>query len=198
MFWGFAFQDRRIYVIDNQQRRESSYMKKPIIMVGLMGAGKTSIGQMLAEALGYDFIDSDDVIVTKEGRTIPNIFTQSGEPYFRDVERTVIGDLMQAVEPYVIGTGGGAFMNDETRALIKEKGISVFLKADLEVLLERVGDGEGRPLIEGDPAGKLKALMDSRYPIYSEADITVETLSEPVEQTMGRVKDALYNAYKLA
>ena len=175
------------------------HLEKPVIIVGLMGAGKTSIGKMLAEKLGYDFVDSDEVIVKREEREISKIFEQDGEPHFRMVEREVIADLMIETKPHIIGTGGGAFMNDDTRALVKASdAVSIFLKADLDVLLERVGDGEGRPLLQGDPAGKLQELMDIRYPVYGEADLTVETRSEKPEETLDRVIDTLYNHLKLA
>jgi shikimate kinase len=176
-----------------------AHLEQPVILVGLMGAGKTSIGKMLADELGHRFVDSDEVIVAREGRDIPTIFKESGEAHFRQTEREVLRDLMDDTAPHVIGTGGGAFINDETRQLIKESNaVSLFLKGDLEVLLERVGDGEGRPLLQGDARGKLKELMDIRYPVYAEADITVETRSEEPAQTLSRVMDSLYNHLKLS
>lgn len=177
-----------------------AHLEKPIIIVGLMGAGKTSIGKMLAERLGYEFVDSDDQIILREKRPVSEIFKQSGEPYFRKVEREVIADLMKDNTPHVIGTGGGAFMDDETRkTIINSDAVSVFLKAKLDVLLERVGDGEGRPLLEaGDPETILQDLIEKRYPVYSDADLTIPTYSETLEQTTDRVIDALYNELKLA
>lgn len=176
-----------------------AHLEKPVILVGLMGAGKTSIGKMLAVALGCDFVDSDDIIVERAGCSIPDIFEKHGEPHFRDLERIVIRDLMNDSARHVIGTGGGAFMNDETRGLIKTSdAVSIFLRADLDVLLERVGDGEGRPLLQGDPKGKLQELMDIRYPFYGEADLIVDTKSEAPEVTLNLVIDTLYNHLKLA
>lgn len=174
-------------------------LEKPLVIIGLMGAGKTSIGNMLAEELGYDFVDSDDAIVKREGRSIPEIFAQSGEPHFREVERDVIQDLMRDTKPHVIGTGGGAFMNDQTRQVIKKTGLSVFLKADLDVLVKRVGSGEGRPLLmAGNPREILQELINKRYPIYQEADLIVETRNESPQETLGRVSEALYNKLSLA
>ncbi|HPF79135.1 MAG TPA: shikimate kinase [Alphaproteobacteria bacterium] len=174
-------------------------LEKPLVVIGLMGAGKTSIGNMLADELGYGFVDSDDEIVKREGRSIPEIFAQSGEPHFREVERDVIQDLMRDTNPHVIGTGGGAFMNDQTRQVIKEAGLSVFLKADLDVLVKRVGSGEGRPLLmAGNPREILQELINKRYPIYQEADLIVETRDESPQETLARVSDAIYNKLSLS
>jgi len=177
-----------------QQDFLRAHLEKPIIIVGLMGAGKTSVGKALAESMEYDFVDSDDVIVERAGMSISDIFATHGEPHFRALERDVLSDLMQDQQPHVIGTGGGAFMNDKTREVIKTAGISIFLKADLEVLLERVGTGEGRPLLEaGNPREILAGLIERRYPVYAEADLTVATKTEPMEETLKRVTQALYN-----
>lgn len=177
-----------------QQDFLRAHLEKPIIIVGLMGAGKTSVGKALAESMEYDFVDSDDVIVERAGMSISDIFATQGELHFRALERDVLSDLMQDQQPHVIGTGGGAFMNDQTREVIKTAGISIFLKADLEVLLERVGTGEGRPLLEaGNPREILAGLIERRYPVYAEADLTVATKTEPMEETLKRVTQALYN-----
>lgn len=173
-------------------------MEQPLVIIGLMGAGKTSIGKMLAEELGYDFLDSDDVIVEREGRSIPDIFEQSGEPHFRQIEREVIQDLMQDSTPHIIGTGGGAFMNEKTRQAIKQSGTSIFLKASLDVLVNRVGQGEGRPLLTAgnNPREVLDKLMQERYPVYGKADLTVETRAETPEETLNSVMNALYTHLK--
>ncbi len=175
-----------------------AHLEQPLVIIGLMGAGKTSIGKMLAAELDYDFIDSDEMIVKREQRSILDIFAQSGEPHFREVERAVIQDLMLDVAPHVIGTGGGAFMNAETRAAIKETGVSIFLKASLDVLAERVGNGEGRPLLTAgnSPREVLDKLMQDRYPIYAEADLAVETRAETQKETLNRVINALYTHLK--
>ena len=170
---------------------------KHVVLVGTGGAGKTSIGRLLASGLGVEFIDSDEVIIDREQSGIADIFANKGESYFRDLERQVIQELIASQTPYLIGTGGGAFMNDQTRTLIQETALSLFLKADIEVLLKRIGDGEGRPLYEGqDTRGVLEDLIGARYPVYAEADLTVETYDEPIEETLARVTDTLYTHLK--
>ncbi len=167
-------------------------LKQPIVLVGLMGAGKTKIGGLLAEALGLPFIDADHAIEESAQCTIPEIFERYGEPAFRDLERKVLTRLMSQ-ERKVIATGGGAVMNDETANLIWGSALSLWLKADLEILVERTGRTLGkRPLLQkGNPREILQGLMDKRYPVYARADVTVETtLAEP-EANMARVLDAL-------
>ena len=169
-------------------------LDKPLVFVGLMGAGKTSIGQLVADQLKLEFIDSDDVVVEKEGCSIAQLFETKGESYFRDIERQTIIELSGQAELKVISTGGGAFMNDETRDAIQAKAYSIFLKADLDVLQARVGDGAGRPLFEErNPDDVLQELMQARYPIYKQADISVPTYNEPIEETLNRVLEALYS-----
>ena len=169
-------------------------LDKPLVFVGLMGAGKTSIGQMVADNLQLEFIDSDDVVVEKEGCSIAELFETKGESYFRDIERQTIIELSGQAELKVISTGGGAFMNDETRDAIKAKAYSIFLKADFDVLHTRIGDGAGRPLFEGRKVEDvLQGLMQERYPTYQQADISVPTYNEPIEETLNRVLEALYS-----
>jgi shikimate kinase len=149
--------------------------RRTIVLVGLMGVGKSSVGRRLANALSLPFRDADTEVEAAAGRSIAEIFADLGEPAFRDGERRVIQRLLEG-PPHVLATGGGAFMSAETRALIKEKAISVWLKADLEVLARRVGRKDSRPLISGkDPMEVLKSQAEARYPAYAEADITVET-----------------------
>ncbi len=163
----------------------------PIVLVGLMGAGKTSIGRRLAEKLALPFIDADVEIEKAAGKSIPDIFADHGEAHFRDGERRVIARLLENGKQ-VLATGGGAFMNEETRAAIKAHSVSVWLKADLQVLLKRVGKRGGRPLLENrDPAEVLQNLIDIRYPVYAEADITVESLDVQHTQMVHAVLDAL-------
>jgi shikimate kinase len=146
-----------------------------IVLVGMMGAGKTSVGRRLAHRLGLPFADADVEIETAAGMTIPEIFAQYGEPYFRSGEQRVIARLLET-GPQVLATGGGAYMNADTRALIRVKGVSVWLKAELDVLLKRVMRRTNRPLLKtADPAVTLGNLIDQRYPIYAEADITVQS-----------------------
>lgn len=148
---------------------------RTIALVGLMGVGKSSVGRRLANALDLPFKDADHEIEAAAGRTIPEIFAEMGEPAFREGERRVIARLLED-PPHVLATGGGAFMNDETRRLIKERAISVWLKADLEILARRVSRKDTRPLVSGkDPMTVLTELADKRYPVYGQADLVVET-----------------------
>ncbi len=165
----------------------------PIVLVGLMGAGKTSIGRRLADRLDLPFVDADVEIEKAAGKSIPDIFAEHGEAHFRDGERRVIARLLENGKQ-VLATGGGAFMNAETRAAIKGHSVSVWLKADLDVLLKRVAKRGGRPLLENkDPAVVLQNLIDLRYPVYAQADITVESLDVQHNQMVNAVVDALAN-----
>ncbi len=164
---------------------------KPIVMVGLMGAGKSSIGRRLAAFLGIPFTDADEEIVKAAGCSIEDIFKTYGEESFRDCERRVIGRLMEE-GPRVLATGGGAFVDPETRAKIKKDAVSLWLRADLDVLVERTGRRGGRPLLKnGDSRAILAELMEKRYPVYAEADIVVESRDEPHEVTVGNAARAL-------
>ncbi len=149
--------------------------RKTIVLVGLMGVGKSSVGRRLAAALDLPFRDADNEVEAAAGRSIPEIFAEMGEPAFRDGERRVIARLLDE-PPHVLATGGGAFVNAETRALIKSKAIAVWLKADLELLARRVSRKDGRPLLKGrDPMDVLREHAHLRYPAYGEAHLTVET-----------------------
>jgi shikimate kinase len=164
---------------------------RTITLVGLMGVGKSSVGRRLASALDLPFRDADTEVEAAAGRSIPDIFADLGEAAFREGERRVISRLLDD-PPHVLATGGGAFMNAETRALIKAKSISVWLKADLEVLARRVGRKDNRPLIAGkDPMVVLKEQAALRYPIYAEADIVVETGDAAHHITVDQVIRAL-------
>lgn len=157
-----------------------------------MGAGKTAIGRRLAQRIDRTFTDADREIEEAAGCSIEDIFQRYGEPAFRDVERRVIARLM-AEPPLVLATGGGAFMNAETRALIKARGLSVWLRADLDLLVERTGRRSNRPLLKGgQPREILARLIDERYPVYAEADLTVDSRDGPPEETVDRVLAALY------
>lgn len=166
-------------------------LDRPIVMVGMMGAGKSAIGRRLAQRLGMPFIDADVEIERAAGCTIGEIFEKHGEAVFRDGERRVIARLL--VGPVgVLATGGGAFMDPETRARIRAGAISVWLKADLDTLVARVSRRNHRPLLQnGDPREILAQLMAERYPVYAEADITVETGDAPTAATVERVIDGL-------
>jgi len=163
---------------------------KSIVLVGLMGAGKTCIGQRLAAKLGMDFVDADTEIEAAADCTIEEIFSRYGEQAFRDGERRVIARLLGEA-PRVIATGG-AFSNAETRANVRAHALSIWLKADLDVLLNRVSRRNNRPLLKtGDRRETLERLMAERYPFYAEADMTVETGNESPDVTVKRVIEAL-------
>jgi shikimate kinase len=164
---------------------------KTIALVGLSGVGKSSIGRRLALALGMPFRDADAEVEAAAGRPIAEIFEQYGEAAFRDGERRVIARLL-AEPPHVLATGGGAFMHPETRALLKEKAISVWLKADIEVLARRVSRKDNRPLLAGrDPADVLSAQAHERYPVYALADLAVETGDTPHSVAVDAILAAL-------
>jgi shikimate kinase len=164
---------------------------RTITLVGLMGSGKSSVGKRLAQALDLPFRDADDEVETAAGRSIPEIFEQLGEPAFRDGERRVIARLLEG-PPIVLATGGGAFMNAETRELIKTKSVSVWLKADLPILAKRVARKENRPLLTGkDPMAVLTEQAAVRYPAYAQADITVETSDTSHQVSVDQVVQAL-------
>lgn len=164
---------------------------RSIVLVGMMGAGKTSVGRRLAFRLGVSFVDADVEIETAAGMTIPEIFAQYGEPYFRSGEQRVIARLLET-GPQVLATGGGAYVNADTRALIRVKGVSVWLKAELDVLLKRVMRRTNRPLLKtADPAATLGKLIEQRYPIYAEADITVESQEIAHDIMVDRIVTAL-------
>jgi shikimate kinase len=161
------------------------------VLVGLMGAGKTKIGRRLAARLGLPFFDSDNEIEAVAGETIPEIFRNRGEAVFRNGERRVIARLL-AQPVHVLATGGGAFMDPVTRSAIAARGISIWLRADLDVLVARVARRSNRPLLHADePRMVLEGLIERRYPTYSEADLTVDSGEGPVELTTTRVIAAL-------
>jgi shikimate kinase len=160
---------------------------KTVALVGLMGAGKTSIGRRLAQRLGLPFIDADAEVEAAAGTTIEEIFQRHGEAAFRDGERRVIARLLDQ-PTHVLATGGGAFMDPSTRALLKARSITVWLRADLELMLSRVGRRNNRPLLKaGDPRTVLQQLMAGRYPLYGEADITVDSIDGPPDATLDGV-----------
>lgn len=162
-------------------------VKKSIVLVGLMGVGKTTVGRRLAKRLRLPFVDSDDEIQTAAGLTIPEIFARHGEAEFRDGERRVIARLIQGL-PRVIATGGGAFMNPETRAAILERCIAIWLDGDVELLAERAARSGNRPLLDkADPVGSLKALAEVRNPIYAEAHLRVLSDRKRHEDTVEEI-----------
>jgi shikimate kinase len=164
---------------------------RPLVLVGLMGAGKSCIGRRLAQRLRLPIIDADREIEQAAGCSIPEIFARHGEQAFRDGERRVILRLLES-PPFVLATGGGAFMDPRTRAVIREKAISVWLRADLDLLVRRTGRRGDRPLLQvDDPRAKLAELITTRHPIYAEADLTVDSQDGPPDATLERVLAAL-------
>lgn len=162
-----------------------------IVLVGMMGAGKTSVGRRLAGRLGVSFIDSDDEIAEAAGMSIPRFFETYGEAEFRKGERKVIARLLDR-PAHVLSTGGGAFMDEETRALIGSKAISVWLHADPSILIERATRHNNRPLLHGDnPEQRMAELLEKRLPVYALADITVISDNHPIDETVDRVIKAL-------
>ena len=162
---------------------------RSIVLVGMMGAGKSSIGRRLAGRLGIPFVDADTEIVSAAGMTIPEIFEKHGEPYFRAGEARVIARLLDN-GPQVLATGGGSLMDPQTRALIGQKGISIWLKADVDVLLKRTKRRNDRPLVE-----KIKDLLPVREPIYAQADNIIQSRDEPhdtiIDEIMGELPKRL-------
>ena len=164
---------------------------RTIVLVGLMGAGKSAIGRRLAQRLGVPFRDADTEIETAAGRTIEEIFAEHGEAYFREGERKVIARLLEG-PVHVLATGGGAFMDPETRARIRAHGRSIWLRADVDVLLKRVRKRNNRPLLkQGDPREVLERLVALRYPVYAEADIVVDSIDGPHEAVVEAIIEAL-------
>jgi shikimate kinase len=161
-------------------------LQRTLVLVGLMGAGKTSVGKRLAALLAVPFTDSDAEIATAAGMSIPEIFETLGEPAFRDGERRVIARLLNE-RPGVLATGGGAFIEPRTRGEIKRRATSVWLRADLDLLWDRVRDRPGRPLLQApDPRAVLEDLSRRRAPVYAEADVTVDSRRGASHDAMAR------------
>jgi len=162
--------------------------RRSVVLVGLMGAGKSTVGRRLAARLSLPFTDADHEIEAAAGMTIPDIFALHGESYFRDGERRVIARLLRD-GPMVLATGGGAYMDPQTRARIAEAGVSVWLKADFDVLMRRVRKRQNRPLLQNpDPEATMRRLIEVRYPVYAQADVMVESREIPHDRV---VQDAL-------
>jgi shikimate kinase len=164
---------------------------RPLVLVGMMGAGKTTVGRRLAARLGRHFVDSDEEVEKAAGMTIEDIFAAHGEADFRAGEVRVIARLLKDAD-LVLGTGGGAFVNTETRALVKSAAVSVWIKADFDLLFQRVQRRSNRPLLKtANPRQTLQDLIDKRYPIYAEADVTVVSKDVPQDQVATEVIDAV-------
>jgi shikimate kinase len=170
---------------------DTALRDRTIVLVGMMGAGKTSVGKRLAEALDLPFFDADEEIERAAGRTIPEIFDERGEAEFREGERRVIARLLEQ-PPHVLATGGGAFVDPETRELVGRKAISVWLKASPEVLARRVARKTNRPLLRGkDPREVLQALLGQREASYGQADLVIESGDSPHQATVEAILTAL-------
>ncbi len=167
-------------------------LKKTVVMVGMMGAGKTAVGTAVARLLGVPFVDSDDEIVRAAQRSIPEIFARDGEPFFRARETEVLGRLLRGA-PCILSTGGGAFLSPVNRDLIAESGVSVWLRADLDLLWQRVRHKATRPLLRtANPRETLRQLWAARVPFYQLADLTVDSQPDlSVEDMADRVVAAL-------
>lgn len=164
---------------------------RSLVLVGMPGAGKTTIGRRLAQALGLTFVDADQEIERAAAMPIPEIFAIHGEPAFRDGEKRVIARLLDE-GPSVLATGGGAFMAEETRAAIRDKGVSIWLKADFDTLYARVRRKSGRPLLNtADPEATLRALLEKRDPVFAQADLVVRSLDAPHDHVVQALIDAL-------
>lgn len=176
---------------DQRDTRPPTAIDRTIVLVGLMGAGKSCIGRRLAQVLDVPFVDADTEIEKAAGLSINEIFAKYGEPSFRDGERRVMTRLLQD-RPSVLAAGGGAFMDPETRQLIKQGAVSVWLRADLDTLAGRTKGRSHRPLLnQGDPRETLAQLMEKRYPVYAEADIAVDTGPDNPNVTTTAVLQAL-------
>lgn len=166
-------------------------LTKPVVLVGLMGAGKTTVGRRLAKELGLDFFDSDVEISEAAGCSISDIFAIHGEAIFRDLEQRVLQRLLGS-PPCVIATGGGAYIQQTIREAIADKGISIWLKADVDVLEDRVSRRNTRPLLEnGDKREILSRLMEERYPVYAQADYTVNSAGGSHESIVHEIMELL-------
>jgi shikimate kinase len=192
---GESAQKRQLELAHSIRQRLGS---RSIVMIGLMGAGKTSIGKRLAAWLDMPFSDADQEIEKAAGKTINDIFAENGESYFRDGERRVIARLL-AEGSKVLATGGGAFMNAQTRQRIAASGVSIWLRADLDTLMARVLRRDGRPLLKApDPRGVMQKLIGDRYPFYAQADIAVESRDVAHETIVEEIVAALDACEKLS
>ncbi len=184
--------ERGVRTLCEPRRPDARLRRKSIVLVGLMGVGKTTVGRNLATALSLPFRDADEEIERAADRSVAEIFAERGEAEFRDGERRVIARLLTQEPPHVLAFGGGAFMNAETRALVAAEAISVWLKADVNLLARRVARKATRPLLHGkDPVAVLNAQAETRHPFYAEADLTVDAGEGPIGATVAAMLDAL-------
>ena len=166
-----------------------------VLLIGMMGAGKTTTGHLLAERLGWPYLDSDDQVEITTGRTVPQIWKEDGEAAFRREETRVLEDACGRPGPAIIAVAGGAVLDPENRALIRRSGLVVWLRADVRTLTARVGAGQGRPLLEGGPAAALTRLSAEREPVYAElADLVLDVDRLSPRQVVERIVEALEGA----
>ncbi len=166
-------------------------LSRPLVLIGLMGAGKSCIGRRLAQRLSLDFVDADHEIETAAGCSISDIFALYGESAFREGERKVMARLLDG-SARIVAAGGGAFMDPATREIVRARGISLWLRAELDLLIKRTAGRDHRPLLnQGDPREILGRLIQRRYPVYAEADIVVDSRDEPPERTVDAVLAAV-------
>jgi shikimate kinase len=170
----------------------SALGKRCVVLIGMMGAGKSTIGRRMAARLRLPFLDADTEIETAAGMSIPDIFETHGEPHFRDGEARVIARLLDS-GPAVVATGGGAFMREETRGRIRDKAVSIWLKADAEVIMKRVRRRSDRPLLQNaDPEATVSRLLGEREPVYATADLTIPSRDVPHDKIVDECMEALY------
>jgi shikimate kinase len=170
----------------------SALGKRCVVLIGMMGAGKSTIGRRMAARLRLPFLDADTEIETAAGMSIPDIFETHGEPHFRDGEARVIARLLDG-GPAVIATGGGAFMREETRGRVRDKAVSIWLKADAEVIMKRVRRRTDRPLLQNaDPEATVNRLLGEREPVYGTADLTILSRDVPHDKIVDECMEALH------
>jgi shikimate kinase len=174
---------------------EAAKLTKPVVLVGMMGAGKSAVGQALAQLLNVDFLDSDEALVEAANMSIAEVFERDGETFFRARESEVIGRLLTGA-PAILSTGGGAFMTQHNRELISARGVSLWLRADLELLWSRVKHKTTRPLLRtDDPKATLREIYEARSPVYALADLSVEAQPDyAIEDMAAAVRDCLRDA----
>tara|TARA_Y100001978_G_scaffold92650_1_gene82955 strand:- start:701 stop:1330 length:630 start_codon:yes stop_codon:yes gene_type:complete len=197
LIWSKSTKNAKVVLmkIDKFSHKFDYVKKKTIVLVGIMGAGKTTVGKILADRIGIQFVDADQEIERAAGCTITDIFEKYGEAEFRKGEERVISRILSG-QPCVLATGGGAFMSQATRLLIKKTATSVWLRVSFEVLAKRLEKRSGRPLLQTvDPQQTLRALINKRYPIYNDADLIVDAKDDAVDITVSKVVECLGDYY---
>ena len=197
LIWSESTKNAKVVLmkIDKFSHKFDYVKKKTIVLVGIMGAGKTTVGKILADRIGIQFVDADQEIERAAGCTITDIFEKYGEAEFRKGEERVISRILSG-QPCVLATGGGAFMSQATRLLIKKTATSVWLRVSFEVLAKRLEKRSGRPLLQTvDPQQTLRALINKRYPIYNSADLIVDAKDDAVDITVSKVVECLGDYY---